>query len=343
MICLAMVLASSCAGAVDIIAHRGSSYLAPENTLASVMLGWDNDADVEIDVYLTKDNRIVVIHDKSTKRTGDKDLKVSETNLQELRKVDVGRFKSEEFAGEKIPVLDEVIATIPAGRKLYVEIKCGPEILPFLEKVIDDTGKRSQIVIIAFGFETIAAAKKRMPDIGAYWLKGTDKDKATNKYIPHGTGLVEKVRSCGLDGLDVHYAGVTKEFAEAVKSAGLKLYVWTVDDPADAIRLADLKVDGITTNRPEWLRERLEAASALRGEATTVNMSRIWPIVCQFGIGAILCCVGIWCGLRGGYLDLKLPEDRRLLGILVAGYLFMLAVVCFFTFVAPNLSSGGTP
>lgn len=301
LICLAMVLASGRAGAVDIIAHRGASWLAPENTLASVMLGWDKGADVEVDVYLTKDDRIVVIHDKTTKRTGDKDLKVSETNLAELRKVDVGRFKSEEFAGEKIPLLDEVIATIPAGRKLYVEIKCGPEILPFLEKVIDDSGRRSQIVIIAFDFDTIAAAKKRMPDIGAYWLKGADKEKATRKYIPHGTGLVEKARSRGLDGLNVHAGGVTREFAEAVRRAGLKLYVWTVDDPADAVRLADLKVDGITTNRPGWLREKLETALALRGGGA-VDMSRAWPVVWQFGIWAIaiLCCVGIWCGLRRG-------------------------------------------
>lgn len=298
-----MVLASASgrAGAVEIIAHRGASWLAPENTLASVMLGWDKDADVEIDVYLTKDDRIVVIHDKTTKRTGDKDLKVRETSLEELRKVDVGRFKSEEFAGEKIPVLDEVIATIPAGRKLYVEIKCGPEILPFLEKVIDDSGKRSQIVIIAFDFDTIAAAKKLMPDIDAYWLKGTDKDKVTRKYIPHDIALVEKVRSCGLDGLDVHAGGITIEFAEAVKRAGLKLYVWTVDEPADAVRLADWQVDGITTNRPGWLRERLEAALALR-EGPTVNVPGVWPVVCRFGIGAIaiLCCVGIWCGLRRG-------------------------------------------
>ena len=296
-----MVLASSCAGAVDIIAHRGASYVAPENTLASVMLGWDKDADVEVDVYLTKDDRIVVIHDKSTKRTGDKDLKVIETNLAELRKVDVGRFKSEEFAGEKIPLLDEVIATIPAGRKLYVEIKCGPEILPFIEKVINDSGRRSQIVILAFDFDTIAAAKKRMPDIGAYWLKGADKEKATRKYIPHDTGLVDKVRSRGLDGLNVQAGGITREFAEAVRRAGLKLYVWTVDDPADAVRLADLKVDGITTNRPGWLREKLETALALRG-GPTVNMSRVWPVVWLFGIGAIaiLCCVGIWCGLRRG-------------------------------------------
>ena len=71
-----------------------------------------------------------------------------------------------------------------------------------------------------------------------------------------------------------------------------------------------------------------------------MNMLRVWPIVCQFGIGALLCLVGIWCGLRGGYLNLKIGEDRRLLAILIAGYLLMLAVACFFTFLAPYWAIG---
>ncbi|TKJ38229.1 MAG: hypothetical protein CEE38_05575 [Planctomycetes bacterium B3_Pla] len=71
-----------------------------------------------------------------------------------------------------------------------------------------------------------------------------------------------------------------------------------------------------------------------------MNMLRVWPIVCQFGVGALLCLVGIWCGLRGGYLDLKISEDRRLLVVLVAGYLLMLAMVCVFTFLAPNWANG---
>jgi hypothetical protein len=69
-------------------------------------------------------------------------------------------------------------------------------------------------------------------------------------------------------------------------------------------------------------------------------MLRVWPIVCEFGIGALLCIVGIWCGLRGGYLNLKIAEDRKLLAILVAGYLLMLAIVCVFTFLAPNWANG---
>ena len=71
-----------------------------------------------------------------------------------------------------------------------------------------------------------------------------------------------------------------------------------------------------------------------------MNMLRVWPIVCEFGVGALLCLVGIWCGLRGGYLNLKIAEDRRLLVILVAGYLFMLAIVCVFTFLSPGWASG---
>jgi len=71
-----------------------------------------------------------------------------------------------------------------------------------------------------------------------------------------------------------------------------------------------------------------------------VNMLRVWPIVCQFGVGALLCLVGIWCGMRGGYLDLKIAEDRRLLVILIAGYLLMLCIACVFTFLAPNWAIG---
>jgi len=73
-----------------------------------------------------------------------------------------------------------------------------------------------------------------------------------------------------------------------------------------------------------------------------VNMLRVWPIVCQFGVGALLCFIGIWCGLRGGYLNLKITEDRRLIVILVAGFLLMLAIVCIFTFLAPNWANRGS-
>jgi len=252
-----------CGNSVEIIAHRGASYLAPENTLASVKLGWEKDADVEVDVYLSKDRRIVVMHDSTTKRTaGGVDLKLSETDSLELRKLDVGSFKGPEFAGERIPYLEEVLATIPPGRKLYVEIKCKKEILPVLQPMLAESGKMSQIVIICFDLE-VATASKKMIDVPTYWLKGTDKVKDTEQWIPHDPNLAQTAEARGLDGLDVHYAGVTEEFARAVRAAGLGLYVWTVDDPNEAARLVALDVDGITTNRPAWLREQLKNRRAI--------------------------------------------------------------------------------
>ena len=70
-------------------------------------------------------------------------------------------------------------------------------------------------------------------------------------------------------------------------------------------------------------------------------MARVWPIICQYGIGAVLCAVGIIAGLKSGYLDLKVSEDKRLIAIFVGGYLLLLAFVCVFTFLAPNWSAGG--
>jgi len=255
--CLFLLSVSGCTSPVEIIAHRGASHLAPENTMASVMLGWEKQADVEVDVHMSKDHRIVVIHDATTKRTAGTDVKVEETDFQELRELEVGRFKAEEFAGEPIPLLADVVNTIPPGRKLYVEIKCGPEVLPFLQPLLLESGKMSQIVIIGFDLETVTASKKLI-DVPTYWLKGTEKVKETEEWIPHDPKLVQTARERGLDGLDVHHAGVNEEFVRAVKAAGQKLYVWTVDDPDEARRLVSLGVDGITTNRPEWLRAQLK-------------------------------------------------------------------------------------
>lgn len=257
LFCLFVLSASGCRGPVEIIAHRGDSYEAPENTMASVKRGWEKRANVEIDVYLSKDKRMVVIHDASTQRTAGVDLKVKEANADQLRELDVGSFKARQFAGERIPFLAEVVQAIPPGQKLYIEIKCGKEILPQLRQLLAESGKMSQVVIIGFDLETVAESKRRI-DVPTYWLKGTDKDKKTGQWIPHDPALVQTAKNKGIDGLDVDYAGVTGEFVRAAKAAGQKLYVWTVDDPDEARRLVKLGVDGITTNRPDWLREQLK-------------------------------------------------------------------------------------
>ncbi len=243
---------------IPVIAHRGASHLAPENTLAAVDLAWRQGADaVEVDVHLTPDGRIVVIHDETTERTAGTSLEVAATHSARLRRLDVGRHKHPRFAGERIPFLEEVLGTVPLGRQLFVEIKCGPAILPPLAETIAHSGRRSQIVLLGFDLDTMKAAKEMMPQIPACWLC----DKRV--FVSYGRSLVERAKACGLDGLDVHWSGVTRRFARAVKAAGLRLYVWTVDDPIQAHRLQALDADGITTNCPHRLRNRIPLPDAV--------------------------------------------------------------------------------
>src|SRR5688572_19130995 len=102
--------AAAADGPVEFIGHRGASFDAPENTVAAIKLAWEQKADgAEFDVYLTKDGKVAVIHDATTKRTAGADLKVAGSTLTELRALDVGRWKGEKFTGEKIPTLDEML------------------------------------------------------------------------------------------------------------------------------------------------------------------------------------------------------------------------------------------
>jgi glycerophosphoryl diester phosphodiesterase len=261
MISLVSIL-SGCSSNVGIIAHRGASHLAPENTVAAARLAWEKQADaVEVDIFLSQDSQVVVIHDSTTKRTAGEELEVATSTVAQLRQLDVGSFKDEAYAGERIPLLEEIIATLPPEGKLFVEIKCGPDVLSPLENTIVESGRRDQIVIIGFDLETVKASKRLMSDIPTYWLVGTKKDEETEVWIPHSATLVDEAASSGLDGLNVHWAGVTKGFAKRVQEAGLGLYVWTVNDPVEAARLVKLRVEGITTDRPGWLRAQLGGVS----------------------------------------------------------------------------------
>src|SRR3954466_7120047 len=115
---------------MQIIAHRGASHDAPENTLAAARLAWAQHADaLEVDVHLTRDGRLAVIHDPDTRRTADVARAVAESTLAELPQLDVGTWKDRRFAAERIPALEDVFAVVPDGKRVFVEIKGGPEVV----------------------------------------------------------------------------------------------------------------------------------------------------------------------------------------------------------------------
>ena len=256
---LLVSLISPAALAVEIIAHRGASYDAPENTVAALKLGFEQGADSgELDLHLSKDGKLVVIHDPDTKRTAGVDRKVVEQTFDELRRLDVGKF--EQWAGkgfsEKVPTLDECLALVPKGKKMFIEIKCKEEALPPLEEALRKSKlKPEQTVIITFHHEVAAAAKKRFPELKVYWLHSYNKDKQTGQY-PDPDELIRMAKEAGVDGLNLnHNFPLDATNMRKIKAAGLGCYTWTVDDPVKAKQLAEAGVDGITTNRPAFIRQ----------------------------------------------------------------------------------------
>jgi glycerophosphoryl diester phosphodiesterase len=245
--------------AVEIVAHRGFSARAPENTLGSFALAWQHQTDAcELDVYLTADGKTAVIHDKDTKRTTGTKMDVATAKQAELTALDAGSWKSKEWANEKIPTLEQALATMPKGsQRFFIEIKCGAEIVPELKCILEPMQDRAaQLAIIAFKRDAAAESKKAMPWLKVYRLAS---GKTKFKLPTNLTQLIADTKADKLDGLDLGTADFPWDAAmvKQIRDAGLGLYVWTVNKPADAQRFAKLGVDGITTDDPVMLREAL--------------------------------------------------------------------------------------
>lgn len=250
------------ASAQSIVAHRGASAAAPENTMAAFQLAWEQGADlIEGDFYLTADGHIVTMHDKTTQRTAGVDLAVAQSTLAELRKLDVGAWKGPQYRGERIPTLAEVLAVVPAGKKILIEIKCGPEIVPKLkEELAKSPLQPAQTTVIAFDESVVRAVKDQIPQIKAYWLTSFKQDKQSKKWSPTLATVLATLKRCGADGLDTqaNTTIVNAKFVKALRDGGYEFHVWTVDEPDVARHFQQLGVDSITTNLPAKIRSSLQ-------------------------------------------------------------------------------------
>ena len=240
-----------------IVAHRGASHDAPENTLPAFELAWKQGADaIEGDFLLTKDNQIVCIHDGSTKRLAERNMAVRGSTLEELRELDVGSWKHEKFKGTKIPTIAEVLATIPKDRKIFVEVKCGPEIIPYLVKEIGQSKlKTEQVVLICFKHEVVKAFKQAMPKNKAYWLSSFKKDKE-GVWEPSLETVLATLKDTKADGLDSH-KDIPGSAARKIMKEGYEWHAWTVNDVATAKKLKALGIHSITTDRPGMIKGSL--------------------------------------------------------------------------------------
>jgi glycerophosphoryl diester phosphodiesterase len=238
----------------EIVAHRGASFDAPENTLAAVRLGWKQGADaVEVDIYLTRDHRVVCLHDPDLKRTTGDPRPIHEVTLAEVRELEAGAWKGPEWAGEPVPLLEHVLRTVPEGKRIFVELKTGPEIVPHLVPLIRQSGKKpEQIAFISFKSDSCVAIKKQLPDHRVYLLHGfKEKDGVLGPPISE---LIKTAQAAGVDGLDLSHKGLLRaEDMAAIRSAGLFLAAYTVNEPVHAQDLFTSGVQSITTDKPGLL------------------------------------------------------------------------------------------
>lgn len=260
------VLASSfmvgSASAQMIVAHRGASYDAPENTMAAFDLAWKLHADgVEGDFYLTKDKQIACIHDKTAKRTGGKDLVIEQSTLAELKEMEYGKWKGEKFAGEPLPTFADVLKGIPSNKKFIIELKTGAAIVPYLKEELEkQKADVSRMLIIAFDAEAVKKCKELLPEYRVHWLTGYKQNKTTKAWTPTLDEVAKTLQETGADGLGTqgNREVVTEEFIDTLRKRGMKeFHVWTIDEPEDAKYFQSLGPVGVTTNRPDLIRSTL--------------------------------------------------------------------------------------
>ncbi|KQY62428.1 glycerophosphodiester phosphodiesterase [Nocardioides sp. Root140] len=261
---LGLAAPSSAAGGpdVDIIAHRGSSGAAPENTLAAIRLAIAQKAEVmENDIQRTSDGELVIVHDTTLARTTDVEQvfpdrapwNVGDFTLAEIKQLDAGSWFAPEFAGERVPTLAEWVNAVGQQAGMLLEPKA-PELYPGIEVDIDKelralpafqrALKADRVVVQSFNHAWLRVYKDLAPDVPVGLLYGT---KPSGADIAAAATWAQQVNPA-LGAIDE--AGV-----DQVHAHGMEIHVWTVNAGTDMRRAINWDVDGIITNYPQVLRD----------------------------------------------------------------------------------------
>ncbi len=241
-----------------IVAHRGASRHAPENTIPAFKLAWESGADaIEGDFQLTRDGKIVCIHDSNTRRIAVKKMTIKEATLEELRTLDVGAWFGKAWQGTHIPIISEVLSTIPPGKTIYIEIKSGEEIIAPLFEEIEKSGlETGQIVVISFNGEIIRTLKAQAPQFKAFWLSDFKKGRSGD-VTPSLTTILDTLERTRADGLSSTYKLIDESIISAIRAQGYEYHVWTIDDVGRARKFKRWGAQSITTNDPLYLRKHM--------------------------------------------------------------------------------------
>ncbi len=229
------------------IGHRGAAGSAPENTLASfrraVALGVDG---VELDLRRTRDGALVVIHDETLDRTTSGTGRVAERALAEIRTLDAGSWMGPEFAGERVPTLEEVATALPERIALFLEVKAiswqNPAIAEDVARVLREAGLLARARVSSFDHRLLRRLRALLPEL---------RTGALFELLP--ADPVGLARACGALALHPSFEYLDAELVEAAHRAGLEVFTWTVNAAADIDRAGSLGIEGIMSDYPERL------------------------------------------------------------------------------------------
>ncbi len=232
-----------------IVAHRGYSALAPENTLVALRMALDAGAPAcEVDVHLTADDQLVVMHDHTVDRTTDGSGAIRDMAVDELRSLDAGAWKDPKYAGEPVPLLTEVLDLMRDRAHLILEIK-DDRIEEHVAHVLAGECAVPRVTIVSFSYDTCRRMRQILPGLAVLWLIGGGERGADE--------LATLALEGGLQGLSVHHKIVTEGFFDVLLRRGLSLWAWTVNDDEEARRLAALGIPSITSDDPVALARAL--------------------------------------------------------------------------------------
>ena len=240
-----------------IIAHRGASAEAPENTLMAFLLAFMQGADaVEADVRMTGDGHLVVVHDEDTKRVSGVSLKVSKTSLEKLRALDVGRVKTRRGQGQRMPRLEEVLGMMPEEKLLLLHLKIGPEGLVRLIELLKAAGELiNRVRLMSAEVEVLMAVKQAIPECGLILHCERRWTQKSDLWLPEIDMMMTVALAVGAEvvAIDSRSLAAEPEMVEMMKQRGVKTHVWTVNRAPSARRFSDLGVSGIKTDYPGHL------------------------------------------------------------------------------------------
>lgn len=241
-----------------VIAHRGSSIEAPENTLGALELGVKQGAGgVEFDVYKSGDGWLVLMHDKDVLRTTNfKDVftdgrsaKVSELTLAELRKLDAGSWHSPAYAGEKVPTFEEALELLRGRATPVIEIKPG-DIGRDVAMIVQKLGIEKEVFVQSFSPRAISDFHEVLPGVTTGYLTGR---KISDNSVERAREHLRIARESGASVVVCNYRLADREYIEEIHRNEFLVWVYTVDDPAVMRLLMERGIDGIITNVPSVL------------------------------------------------------------------------------------------